>query len=157
MNFMRAKYEPMRFDCLHHAEELAHFVQSIELGSGEVSREVVAAHFETKPQDTRTCFRCGRTGNAVSDCKTRVVFDDGTSNTSGDMVLSHTKKASAARTKAVKSKKKNLRGPRRERKRASCAYAGASSEPQTMRLASIKAIGSSTVVQVDTSWTTSRR
>uniref|UniRef100_A0AAV1V901 Uncharacterized protein n=1 Tax=Peronospora matthiolae TaxID=2874970 RepID=A0AAV1V901_9STRA len=62
MNVMRAKYDPTRSDYLRHAEELAHFAQSIELGSGAVGREVVAAHVETKRQDTRTCFRCGEDG-----------------------------------------------------------------------------------------------
>uniref|UniRef100_A0AAV1UMW7 Uncharacterized protein n=1 Tax=Peronospora matthiolae TaxID=2874970 RepID=A0AAV1UMW7_9STRA len=108
MNVMRAKYDPTRSDYLRHAEELAHFAQSIELGSGAVGREVVAAHVETKRQDTRTCFRCGRTGHVVSECKARVVFDDETTNTSvsGDMVLALMEKASAARTKEAKSKKK---------------------------------------------------
>ena len=108
MNVMRAKYDPTRSDYLRHAEELAHFAQSIKLGSGAVGREVVAAHVETKRQDTRTCFRCGRTGHVVSECKARVVFDDETRNTSGsgDMVLALTDKRSAARTKEAKSKKK---------------------------------------------------
>ena len=53
MNVMRAKYEPTRTDYLHQAEELAHFAQSIELGSGAMGREVVAVHVETKRQDPR--------------------------------------------------------------------------------------------------------
>ena len=61
MSVMRAKYDPTRSDYLRHAEELAHLAQSIELGRGSIGREVVAAHVETKRQDTRTCFRCGRT------------------------------------------------------------------------------------------------
>ena len=44
MNVMRAKYDPTRVDNLRHAEELAHFAQSIELGSGAIGLEVVAAH-----------------------------------------------------------------------------------------------------------------
>lgn len=32
MNAMRTKYDPTRVDYLHHAEELARFAQSIELG-----------------------------------------------------------------------------------------------------------------------------
>ena len=47
----------------------------------------------------------------MSDCKARVVFDDTTSNKSGDMVVALTEKSSVARTKRAKSKKKkNLRG-----------------------------------------------
>lgn len=109
MNVMRAKYDTTRSDYLRHAEELAHFAQSIELGSGAVGREVVAAHVETKRQDTRTCFRCGRTGQVVSECKARVLFDDETTNTSvsGDMVLALMEKGSADRSKEAKCKKKN--------------------------------------------------
>ena len=44
MNVMRARYDPTRSDYLSHADELAHFAQSIELGSGSIGREVVAAH-----------------------------------------------------------------------------------------------------------------
>ena len=46
MNVMRAKYDPTRADYLRHAEDLAHFAQPIELGSGSVGREVAAAHFD---------------------------------------------------------------------------------------------------------------
>ena len=67
MNVMRAKYKPTRVDVLRHAEELTHLAQAIELGSGTVGREVVAAHVEEKRQDTRTCFRCGRTGHVLSE------------------------------------------------------------------------------------------
>ena len=49
---MRAMSDPTRFNCLRHAKELAHFAQSIELGSGSIGLEVVAAFFETKRQDT---------------------------------------------------------------------------------------------------------
>ena len=54
MNGMRAKYDSTRLEYLRHAEELAHFAQSIELGSGAIGREVVAAHVEPKRKDTRT-------------------------------------------------------------------------------------------------------
>ena len=50
MNVMRSKYEPTRVDYLRHAEELAHFAQSIEHGSSAVGREVVAAHVENNPK-----------------------------------------------------------------------------------------------------------
>uniref|UniRef100_A0AAV1VF27 Retrovirus-related Pol polyprotein from transposon TNT 1-94-like beta-barrel domain-containing protein n=1 Tax=Peronospora matthiolae TaxID=2874970 RepID=A0AAV1VF27_9STRA len=69
------------------ARELAHFAQSIKLGSVEVGREVVAALVEAKHQDTQTCFRCGRTGHAV-----------------GNTVLVLTEKASAARANGNESK-----------------------------------------------------
>ena len=36
MNVIHAKYDPARIDYLRHAEELAHFLQSIELGSDYV-------------------------------------------------------------------------------------------------------------------------
>ena len=93
MNVMRAKYDPTRSDYLRHAENLAHFAHSIELGSGSISSEVVAAHVETKRQGTRTCFRCGMTGHVVSDCKAKVAFDGETSNKSGDMMLVLAEKA----------------------------------------------------------------
>uniref|UniRef100_A0AAV1UYM7 Uncharacterized protein n=1 Tax=Peronospora matthiolae TaxID=2874970 RepID=A0AAV1UYM7_9STRA len=54
MNEMRSKYEPTRLDYLRHAEELAHFAQSIEHGSSAVGREVVAAHVEGKPKSAIT-------------------------------------------------------------------------------------------------------
>ena len=101
MHVMRAKYDPTRVDYLRHAEELGHFAQSIDLGSGAVGREVVAAHVEANRQYSRTCFPCGRTGHVVSECKARVVFDDETSNTSasGYILLALTEKASEARAK----------------------------------------------------------
>ena len=52
MNAMRVKNDLTRVDYLRHTEKLAHFAQSIEIGSGKVDREVVAAHVETKRQDT---------------------------------------------------------------------------------------------------------
>ena len=73
------------------------------------------------------CFRCGRTGHVVSECKARVVFDDETSSTSGsgNMVLALTEKASAARAKGNKSKKKKKKkkkkNSRRKAARASVA------------------------------------
>ena len=54
MSVMRAKYDPTRVDYLRHGEELAHFAQSIELGSGEIGREFVAARFDAKRKETRT-------------------------------------------------------------------------------------------------------
>ena len=56
MNVLRSKYEPTRVDYLRHAEELAHFAQSIEHGSSAVGREVVAAHVEGKPKGAITCY-----------------------------------------------------------------------------------------------------
>ena len=50
------------------------------------------------------------TGHVVSDCKARAVFEDETSNKSGDIVLALTEKSAVARTKRVKNKKKNLQG-----------------------------------------------
>ncbi|CAI5703663.1 unnamed protein product [Peronospora effusa] len=86
-------------------------MQSIELGSGAVGHQVVAAHVETKRQDTQTCFCCDRTWHIVTYCKARVVFDDKTRNTRGDMVFALTEKSEVARTKGAKSKKnKNLQG-----------------------------------------------
>uniref|UniRef100_A0AAV1UNB1 CCHC-type domain-containing protein n=1 Tax=Peronospora matthiolae TaxID=2874970 RepID=A0AAV1UNB1_9STRA len=69
-------YEPTRLDYLRHAEELAHFAQSIEHGGSAVGREVVAAHVEGKPKGAITCYRCRRPGNIASDCRARVVHDD---------------------------------------------------------------------------------
>ena len=48
MNVMRSKYEPTKTDYLRHAEELEHFVQSIELGCGVVGRKAVAVHVKLK-------------------------------------------------------------------------------------------------------------
>ena len=160
MNVIRAKYDPTRSDYLRHAEELAHFVQSIELDSGPVGREVVAEHGDKKRQDTRTCFCCRRAGHVVSDCKARFVFDDETSNTSGsgDMVLALTEKSSKQRIKGVAStkKKKALRGMvarasrTRDKARARPNWA-VSCWPQTMELASIEMTVFSTAVRADTS------
>ena len=97
-------------------------MQSIKVDSGAVGREVAAAHVEAKRQDTRTCFRCGRTGHVVSECKARVIFDDERNNTSGsgNMVLALTVKVSAARAKENKSKKKK-KNSRRKAARPSVA------------------------------------
>ena len=62
-NVMRANYDPNRQDYLSHAEELAHFAQTIELGSGSIGREVVAAGIEPKRKDSRKCFACGKVGH----------------------------------------------------------------------------------------------
>ena len=103
MNVLRDKYDPTQSDYLCHAKELAHFAQSIELGGEPFGREVITEHVDIKRQDTRTCFRSGRAGHVVSNFKTRVVFDDESSNTSGsgDMVLALTEKSSKVRTKGV--------------------------------------------------------
>ena len=69
MSVMRAKYDSTRLNYLRHAEELAHFAQSIELGRGTVGRMVVAAHVEIKRLGTRTCLCCGRKEHVKSDCK----------------------------------------------------------------------------------------
>uniref|UniRef100_M4BE69 CCHC-type domain-containing protein n=1 Tax=Hyaloperonospora arabidopsidis (strain Emoy2) TaxID=559515 RepID=M4BE69_HYAAE len=108
MNVMRANYESKRTDYLRHAEDLAHFAQSIKLGSGAVGREVTAAHVETKRQHYRACFRCGRTEHVVSECKARFEFDDEASGAKGgrDMVLALTEKAIGALPKHRKAKKK---------------------------------------------------
>ena len=58
MNVMQAKYDSTRVDYLRHAEELAHFAQSIELGSGVIGREVISAHVDSKRRDTRICYAC---------------------------------------------------------------------------------------------------
>ena len=63
INIMWAKYDPTRFDYLRHAEGLAHLRN--RSSSAAVGCDVVAAHVEMKRQDTRTCFRCGRTGRCV--------------------------------------------------------------------------------------------
>ena len=55
-------------DYLCHAEELAHFAQSIELGSGVVGREDVAAHVDTKRKKLRTCYGCGRIEHIQANC-----------------------------------------------------------------------------------------
>ena len=48
MNVMRAKYDSTRVDYLRHADGLAYFAQSIELSSGAIGREVIAAHVDSK-------------------------------------------------------------------------------------------------------------
>ena len=63
MNVMRAKYDPTRVEYLPHTEELTHFAQSIKLCSGAVRREVIAAHFDAKRKETRTCYNCGKIGH----------------------------------------------------------------------------------------------
>uniref|UniRef100_A0AAV1VGW9 CCHC-type domain-containing protein n=1 Tax=Peronospora matthiolae TaxID=2874970 RepID=A0AAV1VGW9_9STRA len=78
VNVMRSKYETTRLDYLRHAEELAHFAQSIEHGSSAVGREVVAAHVEGKPKGAITCYRWGRPGHIAANCRARVVHEDET-------------------------------------------------------------------------------
>ena len=93
---------PDAVDYLRHAEELAHFAQSIKFGIDSIGCEVVAAHVETKRQDTRM----HRTRHVVFDCKARVVFDDETSNKINDMVLTLTEKSSVARKKGAKTRRR---------------------------------------------------
>ena len=71
MNVMRAKYDPTCVDTLRHAEELVHFAQSIELGSGAIGREVIAAHVDSKRRDTRICYACGKVGHVQADCRSK--------------------------------------------------------------------------------------
>ena len=112
INVMRAKYDPMRVDYLHHAEELAHFAQTIENGSGAVSLEVVAAHVETTLNGPRVCYRCGRTGQIASDCSARVVHDNEapTTQSGGSMILALIEKSPGAVSIQRHKKKKILRG-----------------------------------------------
>ena len=62
---LKAKYDPNQVDHLRHAEELAHFAQSIESTATSVGREVVAAHVDTPVQrkELRRCYGCGKTGH----------------------------------------------------------------------------------------------
>ena len=111
MNVMRAKYDSTRIDYLRHAEELAHFAQSIELGSGAVGREVVAAHVEATPKGPRVCYRCGRPGHIASECCARVVHDDeAPAQRGGRMILALTEKSPGAVSRRRHKKKKSSRG-----------------------------------------------
>uniref|UniRef100_A0AAV1TI68 Uncharacterized protein n=1 Tax=Peronospora matthiolae TaxID=2874970 RepID=A0AAV1TI68_9STRA len=111
VNVMRSKYEPNRLDYLRHAEELAHFAQSIEHGSSAVGREVVAAHVEGKPKGAITCYRCGRPGHIAANCRARVVHEDETPAEGGGaiMILALTDKRRAT-TKKRNRRKKGSRG-----------------------------------------------
>uniref|UniRef100_A0AAV1V2L8 Uncharacterized protein n=1 Tax=Peronospora matthiolae TaxID=2874970 RepID=A0AAV1V2L8_9STRA len=111
VNVMRSKYEPTRLDYLRHAEELAHFAQSIEHGSSAVGREFVAAHVEGKPKGAITCYRCGRRGHITANCRARVVHEDETLAEGGgaSMILALTEKRRAT-TKKRNRRKKGSRG-----------------------------------------------
>uniref|UniRef100_A0AAV1VI13 Integrase catalytic domain-containing protein n=1 Tax=Peronospora matthiolae TaxID=2874970 RepID=A0AAV1VI13_9STRA len=108
---MRSKYETTRLDYLRHAEELAHFAQSIEHGSSAVGREVVAAHVEGKPKGAITCYRWGRPGHIAANCRARVVHEDETPAEGGgaSMILALTEKRRAT-TKKRNRRKKGSRG-----------------------------------------------
>uniref|UniRef100_A0AAV1VI54 Integrase catalytic domain-containing protein n=2 Tax=Peronospora matthiolae TaxID=2874970 RepID=A0AAV1VI54_9STRA len=111
VNVMRSKYETTRLDYLRHAEELAHFAQSIEHGSSAVGREVVAAHVEGKPKGAITCYRWGRPGHIAANCRARVVHEDETPAEGGgaSMILALTEKRRAT-TKKRNRRKKGSRG-----------------------------------------------
>ena len=96
----------------------------------------------------------------MSDCKARFVFDDETSNKSGDMVLALTEKSSVACTKRAKSKKKKLRVKAARANNASdkaqvSTYTGGFVLAANDAI-SIEVTGSSTAVRADTWRTTSR-
>ena len=69
MNVMRAKYDPTRVDYLRHAEDLAHFAQSIELGSGAIGCEVIAAHVDSKRH--AHLLRMRHSGSRKADCRSK--------------------------------------------------------------------------------------
>ena len=69
INVMRAKYDPTRIDYLHHAEVMAHCANSIELGSGAVGREVIAAHVDARLKERHVCYSCGKVGHVQADCR----------------------------------------------------------------------------------------
>ena len=54
--------------------------QSIELGSGAVMREVVAAHFDAKRKEARTFYNCGKVGYGQADCRSKGRNDGGNPN-----------------------------------------------------------------------------
>uniref|UniRef100_A0AAV1VDS6 Uncharacterized protein n=1 Tax=Peronospora matthiolae TaxID=2874970 RepID=A0AAV1VDS6_9STRA len=66
-NVVRANYDPESEDLLHHIEELVHFEQSIELGSGAVRCEVVDAHVDVNQKERSICFGCGKVGYVQAD------------------------------------------------------------------------------------------
>ena len=69
------KYQTHRLDYLVHAEELAHFAQTIEMESRSgcaLGREVVA-HVEKSMfrMETRTCYVCGKSGHVMAGCRSK--------------------------------------------------------------------------------------
>ena len=118
MNVMRAKYDTTRSDYLPLSEvDALCTVDRAQQRHGQ-SRGCCGA-CRDEALYTRTCFRCGRTGNVESECKARISFNDEKSNLSGDMMLALTEKSSVDRTKRAKSKKEKKRGSyeRRDRRR----------------------------------------
>uniref|UniRef100_A0AAV1TQY3 CCHC-type domain-containing protein n=1 Tax=Peronospora matthiolae TaxID=2874970 RepID=A0AAV1TQY3_9STRA len=104
-------YDPTRVDYLRHAEELAHFAQSIEHGTGVVGREVVAAHVETTPKGPRVCYRYGIPGHIASDCSARVVHDEeARAQSGGSIILALTEKSPGEVSRRRYKKKRSSRG-----------------------------------------------
>uniref|UniRef100_A0AAV1UQE0 CCHC-type domain-containing protein n=1 Tax=Peronospora matthiolae TaxID=2874970 RepID=A0AAV1UQE0_9STRA len=70
---LMVKYDTSRADHLAHAEELAHFAQSIELdarSSRSFGRDVVShVANDEPPKETRTCHGCGKVGHLKRDCR----------------------------------------------------------------------------------------
>ena len=78
-----AKYDQNRIDHLRHAEELAHFAQSIETTATSIGQEVVAAHIDAPMQrkETRKCHGCSKVGH-IQACR-RSRASSVSSNTGG--------------------------------------------------------------------------
>ena len=68
---LRAKYDPNRTNHLRHAEELAHFAQSIETTATSIGQNVVVAHIDAPVQrkETRKCHGCGKVGHIQAYCR----------------------------------------------------------------------------------------